>query len=102
MLSKMRALLEPLAAHGARVATVATVDTKDVGLNVRIARKQFKANTTRVLVAQIHVVQLRIVIVFLVDVRLQHDSALDRLITVLARVRRVDVLVVGCARQLVH
>ena len=101
MLSEMGALLEPLAAHGARVPAVPAMDPQDVGLDVAIAGEQLQADSASVLVTDVHMGELRVVEVLLVLVGLKHHAALDGLVTVSARVGRVQVFVVRRARQVV-
>jgi hypothetical protein len=65
VLAEVGALLEPLAAHGARVPAVAAVHPQDVRLDVAVAREQLQADPARVLVADVDVGKVRIVVVLL-------------------------------------
>ena len=54
MLSEMSAFLETLAAHGARVATVAAVHPQDVSLHVAVSGEQLQANPTGVFISDVN------------------------------------------------
>jgi hypothetical protein len=86
VLSEVGALLEPLAAHGTRVPAVAAVDPQDVGLDVAVSSEELEADTAGVLVADVEARKLRVVVVFLILVSLEHDASLDGLVAMSARV----------------
>ncbi len=101
--SQMGALLEPLAAHGARISAVATMHSEDVGLDVAVPRKELEADAAGVLVADLpDPAHVGVLVVLLVLMCLQHHSSLDRLVAGLALVRRVQIFVVGGAGQIVY
>lgn len=102
MLPQMGALLEALAAHGAGVAPVSTMDSQNVRLDVAVAGEQLEADTTGMFITDLaQLTDVGVLVMLLVLVSLQHDSALDGLVAGVALVRRVQILVVGGAGQVV-
>ena len=65
MLPQVCALLEALATHLTRVASVTAVDAQNMRLHVAVPSEKLQADATCVLVADIEVGQLRVIVMFL-------------------------------------
>lgn len=98
----MSAFLKPFPTHGAGVPSVTTMDPEDVSFHVTIPSKQFQANATSVFVTNVQVVNLRIIEMLLVLMGLEHHTTFDGLVTLVTRVRCVEVFVIGRTREVVN
>ena len=76
--------------------------SEDVGFDVAVPGEELEANTAGMLVAYVHLIQLVVGEMLLIVMSLQHDLAFDGLVTTRTGVGCADVLVVWCARQVVH
>ena len=98
----MGALLKPFSTHCTRIPSVPTMDSQNVGFDITITSEEFKANSTSVFVTALsQLANVGVLIVLLVLVSLKHNTSFYSFITSVTLVRRVQVLVVRCARQVI-
>ena len=102
MFPQMGALLESLAAHRARVPTVPAMDAQNMGLHVGVPREELEANATSMFITDLsQLANIRILVVLLVLMCLQHDPPLDGLVTGIALVRCIQIFVIGSTGKVV-
>ena len=78
------------------------MDSQNVGFDITISSEELKTNSTSMFVS--HLTQLAnigILVVLLVLVSLKHNTSFDSFITCVTLVRRIKILVVRCAWQVV-